>query len=208
MKKMKTLLAAAALTAISASAASAITIDFGSATQGPAGSLVVAQNGYTVTITGRKINGAGADQGASQVTQWATNTGGGGLGVTSGAGDNHAVDGAGNLNEKDLLVLTFDHPVTLNTASFTYVDGDEHARVWADGVLQSTVALLGHPSLVPLSVTGTVFAFGALTSLDSFKLRSIDVAELSPVPLPPAAALLATGLVGIGTLARRRNKKA
>jgi hypothetical protein len=202
----KSLFAAAAL-ALSSSAASALTLDFGTATKALTSSLSWSIGGYTVTATAITTDEMGNKTGDSKVAQWGLQGANqGGLGVTNALGDAHTIDGSGALNANDMLIITFSKPVKLNGASFANVDSDDDGSIWADGSMLGTFALIGHPGLIPLNTIGTVFGFGATGQNDDYKLRSLDFSALgiSPVPLPPAAALLATGLIGIGSLARRK----
>jgi hypothetical protein len=55
-------------------------------------------------------------------------------------------------------------------------------------------------SAAALAFTG----FGLTPSNDGLLLDNVLLEQVTPVPLPPAAVLLATGLMGIGALGRKR----
>jgi hypothetical protein len=207
MKKIYTMLAVAGATAVLTSSASALTIDFGTQTRALNDSLTFSVGGYTATVTAVTTDELGNLTGTAKVAQFGlTGANQGGLGVTNSSGDAHTIDGSGALDANDLLIITFDKPVTLTGASFGNVDSNDDGTIWADGAKLGTYALVGYPGLLPLNALGTVFGFGATGQNDDFKVRSIDfdAGIVSTIPLPPAALLLATGLFGVGFIGRRK----
>ncbi len=222
MNKFKMLLASAALTAISATAASAVVMDFGLATNEPGlPAITINQGGFTVTATAKGVDAAGniVDSGAivSQSGPGANGPNDGGFGVRQTVDSNQSIDGAigGSTNNgfRDLLILTFTKAVKITGISFSRVEnhptlGPDNASIIVDGVSVGTfdISSYGWPAFLATGGwVGKTFGIWAPGRNDQFKLRAIDV---TPVPVPPAALLLATGVAGIGAIARRKNKKA
>jgi hypothetical protein len=213
MNKLKMLLAASSLVAsVTAANAVALTYDFGAATVLPVqSSISYTIGGINFTATAKAINTSGAVLESAKVGQYKDlRPNEGGLGVTSRDDTNHEIDGGTSIGLRDLLLLTFDRPVQIIKATFSRVDsrfnGDDAyitidgTKIDADGLKDLDVA---HPGFLPLFKTGTTFGIGAIAADDDFKLRSITI---SPVPVPPAAILLLSGLAGMGALARRRKE--
>ncbi len=211
MKTLKMLLAASSLVLASATAASAValTYDFGTATTSPTSSIGFTVGGINFTATANAITSTGAYIEPAKVGQTGDlRPNEGGLGVVSRDDSNHEIDGGTSIGLRDLLLLTFDRPVKIIRATFARVDskfnGDDAfltidgTKIDSDGLKDLVVS---HPSFLTLMKNGTVFGFGAIAQDDDFKLRSITV---TPIPLPPAALLLLSGLAGIGAIARRR----
>lgn len=216
MNTLKMLLATVALSAIAATAASAVVIDFGmQGTVEPGDPAIdVSGGGFTVTATG-----FGLDAGGNVVESLVTRTGSpingpnqGGLGVKSPNDTNQSIDGGINAVGpfKDILLLTFNTSVKITKIFFSLVENDrfgpDRASIGADGVDLGNfdISGAGFPAfLIVAGMTGSVFTFSALGQNDDFKLRGIEV---TPIPLPPAILLLASGLAGIGALARRRRR--
>jgi hypothetical protein len=225
MKKIKMLLASAALSAVTATAASAVVIDFGLATNEPGlPAITLNEGGFTVTATAQGLNRNNVNVGStgalvSQSGPGANGPNDGGLGVRQVGDTNQSVDGAingdaGSDGFKDLLLLTFTKKVKITRISFSRVEnspkfGPDMASIFVDGLSIGPgmdISSFGWPAFMATGGwVGTSFGIAALGRTDDFKIRAIDV---TPVPVPPAALLLATGVAGIGALARRKNKKA
>jgi hypothetical protein len=217
MSNIKMLLAAVAFSAISASAASAVVIDFGMQGTVEPGmtSVDVSGGGYTITATAKGVM-AGGGTVDSIVTRTGSPINGpnqGGLGVKSPNDTNQSIDGGINVKGpyKDILFLTFNKAVKITKVFFSLVENDrfgaDHANIGVDGVNVGNfdISGAGWPAFLAVSLKGTVFSFGALGQNDDYKLRGVEV---TPIPVPPAALLLATAVAGIGSLARRKAKKA
>jgi hypothetical protein len=217
MTKMKMLLASAAVMAISATAASAVTIDFGmQGTVEPGSSSIdVSGGGYVITATAKGVM-AGGGTVNSLVTRTGSPINGpnqGGLGVKSPNDTNQSIDGGINVKGpyKDILYLTFNKAVKITKIYFSLVENDrfgpDHSNIGVDGVGVGNfdISGAGWPAFLATGGwVGTVFSFGALGQNDDYKLRGVEV---TPIPVPPAALLLATGVAGIGALGRRKAKK-
>jgi hypothetical protein len=221
MKSVKMLLAATALVATAASA-NAVQIDFGDfVTQTglrDAASLSYSAGGYTVTATATETSGINSPTGVAAIVRaqgsCGTATCGtpganeGGLGIVSSNDSNQSIESAG---VGEMLLLTFNTAVRITGISFSRVSSDQFgpdtAYFTVDGKLagQADVDAYGWPAFLPTDFVGTVLGLGAVGNNDEFKVRAV---EISPVPVPPALVLLASGLAGLGALARRRNKKA
>ncbi len=216
MNNLKTVFAAATFAAVTATASSAlaVTYDFGAdASSGPSASLnFTIGAGITAVASARTIDATGTDTGTAKVGLYHdTRPNEGGLGVTAPGDTNHEIDGGSSIGLRDMLLLTFNQKVKIVKASFSRVDnkfdGDDAfitfdgTRIDTDGLIDLAVSF---PNFLPIGVEGTVIGFGALFSNDDYKLRSITV---TPIPLPPAALLLLSGMAGMGVLARRRRKQ-
>jgi hypothetical protein len=190
--------------------ATPVTIDFSSIQSPSVASLTYSAGGYTVVATGKSTNNAGVINGDGKVNSTALHTGNvGGLGVLTKDDSNHAIDGAG-VDINDLLLLTFNKAVKIVGISFALVDGQfggDKAYFKIDGSALTNFSIVGFgfPNFKSVNWSGTQFGIGALGQNDEFKLRAIQV---TPIPVPPAALLLATGVAGIGSLARRKRKQA
>lgn len=216
MTKLKMLMASAAVLAISATAASAVVIDFGmqGTVEPGSASIDVSGGGYVINATGMGVD-AGGNTVASLVTRTGSPINGpnqGGLGVKSPNDTNQSIDGGINASGpyKDMLFLTFNKAVKITKIFFSLVENDrfgpDHATIGVDGVLVGNfdISGAGWPAFLAVNLTGTVFKFGALGQNDEYKLRGVEV---TPIPVPPALLLLATGIAGIGALGRRKAKK-
>ncbi len=201
----RSVLVAGAVAAWSASSALAVSLDLGLGAHTPTTQLSFAVGGYTMTVSAVTTDAAGNQTGTALIGQYGKYKHGanqGGIGVTNAAGDAHEIDGSGAA--KDMLILTFDKPVKLISASFSLVDSNDNASFFVGGAgspLLGVLNLAAHPTLVMLDAIGKVFGFSAADNNDNYKLRSI---EISAIPVPPAAALLGTGLLGLLWTRRRR----
>jgi hypothetical protein len=199
---------ATAILACSAGLASAtpVSFDFSTIQSGSIASLTYNQNGYTIVASAKETNDSGTVTKDAFVTSTALHgTNSGGLGVFSTDDSNHAIDGAG-VDINDLLILTFNQAVKIVGVSFALVDGQfggDNAYYRVDGGPINNISIINDafPDFRVVNWVGTQFAIGALGQNDEFKLRAIQV---TPIPVPPAALLLATGLLGFGALHRRK----
>ena len=148
----------------------------------------------------------------------------GGIGVLSPAtGKTHDINA--DLKSGDLAQFKFSHAVRLVSVEFSRVDSNDNFDFFMGGLYQftknipnRTINNIYHTYSFALNTVSNVFGFGTLfvtpkgyvcegeTKCDvgsNYKVRSITV---SAVPLPPALLLFATGLLGVGSLGRRRRK--
>ncbi len=208
MKAKSAFLATVMLLATTVAASAVpVTFDFGNTQSSNVSSLTFSSGGFTLTATAISTDGTATPNGTALVnsTNYLTPNEGG-LGVHSTADTNHEIDGG--VEFKDLLFLTFNQAVEVLNMTFARVDADyggDTAYITVDGSSQGLFNLVGadHPSSLALNLKGTVFGIGALGTTDNFKLRSVTV---SPVPIPPAIALLGSGILGLVALGRRRDK--
>jgi hypothetical protein len=210
MKYWKTLLAAAGMTIAGASAAQALTVTFDFSTQS---GVPVALKSYSAGGINLDVTALTTDESRNLLAVPASvslskafgDPNKGGLGVANSSADDHRIDGKVGLN--DLLSLVFDRKVKLVSALFSNVDASDDFDFWVGSPSLAGGYQFTAPTPLPLaqynftSVFGSIFGFGAIGTDDDFKLKSITV---STIPLPPAAILLITGLLGIGILGRRR----
>ncbi|MCH2077681.1 MAG: VPLPA-CTERM sorting domain-containing protein [Rhodobacteraceae bacterium] len=163
------------------------------------------------------------------VGKWGT-----GLGISSGKFDDHKVDGKG---PDEMVLFVFSEEVTLESVKISYFDkqddlaiatydlvfgngtavldlGDFETDVdpkklncwggcnggWADNGVTKTK---GFPDL-----TSQIFGIGADDKKDEFKIHSITVTHMAPVPLPAAGFMLLAGLGGLAVMRRRQTKTA
>lgn len=137
----------------------------------------------------------------------------GGLGVVSSRRDNsHQVDGSG-LN--DILLLSFTRAVRFVSATFSYVTHNDDFEFWfdnePDGSLDGDYVFTAD---IPGSLTyvlagnyvGNLFGLAAVGHNDDYKVRSVTVEAVAPVPLPAALPLLAVGVFGLGIAGWRRRR--
>jgi hypothetical protein len=136
----------------------------------------------------------------------------GGLGVceimTSGNQCNPSSDD--NVTYQESLKLVFSQAVTID--STTFVNGDHGTSFLGDFVLQidgGTSTTLGLTNLYNTPLTGTTFIFsnpnsGGGSNVSNNQQFYINSMSVQTVPVPAAAWLFASGLLGLVGVARRR----
>ncbi|HSB95085.1 MAG TPA: VPLPA-CTERM sorting domain-containing protein [Spongiibacteraceae bacterium] len=189
MKFPKALLAAALISGM-AGAASATTYNF-------------SNNGTVFTVDGIKLT-------VTTPTGTVFNTAGSGLGVRRSGIEDTSMN-SDLINEgKDILLFTFDHAIKLTNMSVT---------AWQNGssLDQADLTYNGVTTRLPNSgpnftfsnpIYVTSFTLTAKGGGTAFRVSSLGVAaQPAPpaVPVPAAAWLMGSGLVGLAGMARRRN---
>lgn len=113
--------------------------------------------------------------------------------------DEHYVDSIG---PREAVVFNFQQAVTLSSAGFTAGSyGYGGFDLWVDGVLALTGEGFG-TSVAFTGISGSEFTFrSGGDAQDYFKMSSLTVAE---IPIPAAAWLFGSGLIGLATIARKR----
>jgi adhesin HecA-like repeat protein len=185
-----------------------------------ASTVIYSQSGLSVTITSNVINDAGTVvTSAGKVGQWSQ-----GLGILDGdRNDEHFVDGKG---KNDVLSFQFSQAVKLISVGFSYNDGNDDFAFLFDGdqngslannVIWKTKDIPGNnfvgsfsfAALAGSSYIGQLFGIGAFGDNDEFKIASfvVDVVQPSAVPLPPAALLLGSAVIGMALRRRRKSDK-
>ena len=171
-------------------------------------------DGLTLDIrAGSFVSGGNATTGNGELIEFS--------GVNYGIGedglglDRRGIDGRGTY--KDVMVFDFGADILLESITFGYY---EHGGAISNFLLfalnGSDLVAEGGATAIP---GGGVFAFlpglfghsfgiGAPGSLDQFKIKSITVSTVSPVPLPAALPLFGAALLAVGALRRRRAKAA
>ena len=186
MRFPKALLAAAVISGM-AGAASATTYNF-------------SNNGTVFTVDGIKLT-------VTTPTGTVVNTASTGLGVRRTAGEDTSMNSDAINEGKDILIFTFDKAVKLTNMSMT---------AWQNGSLLDQADLTYNGTTTRLPNTGPNFTFNptyypgvyvtsfTLTAKGSgtaFRVSSLGVTE---VPVPAAAWLMGSGLLGVAGVARRR----
>jgi hypothetical protein len=191
MRFPKALLAAALISGM-AGAASATTYNF-------------SNNGTVFTVDGIKLT-------VTTPTGTVINTSGSGLGVRRNALEDTSMNSDAINEGKDILVFTFDHAVSLSSMSMT---------AWQNGNLLDQADLSYNGVTTRLPNTGPNFTFSNPVYVTSFTLTAkgsgtafrvaslgVSAQPVAPaVPVPAAAWLMGSGLVGLAGMARRRNMR-
>lgn len=120
--------------------------------------------------------------------------------------DYHYIDGGSDNNSGDpdeYVSLDFGGKVTINSVSF-YSSSQGDFDLFADGIQVLDEKNVGN--LVQFLALGEAseFKFLADGNSDAFKLKSISI-TVSEVPVPAAAWLFGSALLGLGTIKRRRS---
>lgn len=220
--KAKYALAAAAVLAAPAAMASTVTFDLQGNDSTSYGSLpssvTMTEGGITATFDAKSIISpvysggiitGGTVQDTSHIGLYP-----GGAGVVNSTGDNsHTVDGSGY---DDFVEITFSEEVEIVSISFGYYDSYDDFVIFTDASGDGDIGLGDAvSSSYPVSsnnpfngfggLTTDIFAVAATGSNDSWKLKSITVQYVAPVPLPAAGVMLLAGLGGLGLMRRRAN---
>ncbi len=124
----------------------------------------------------------------------------------SSTNDYHYIDGGSPSNSGDpdeYVTLDFGGKVTIDSVSF-YSSSNGDFDLFADGIQVLDEQNVGN--LVQFLAIGEAseFKFLADANGDAFKLKSITV-SVSEVPVPAAAWLFGSALLGLGTIKRRRS---
>lgn len=136
------------------------------------------------------------------------------------------IDDLDSFFASELLQFTFNQPVTLLSAVFENVQGNDEFDMAVDDVDVDVEALLGADDLVALpdggfgddssladfagdGLTGTVFQFYTTDTNDTYRIRQFLVEAVgdeggADVPAPSALLLLGMGLAGLGVARLRR----
>ena len=171
-------------------------------------SFTFTKDGLSMTATGYNT-----DTGAAYNAYLDSYSGGpGGLGVcenlTSGNQCNPNTDD--NVTYQESLQLVFDQKVTIDLTTFR--NGDHLTNFSGDFNLQIDGGAVNTYSLVNLfntPITGTTFIFsnpnsGGGSYVSNDQQFYINALSVNPVPVPAAAWLFASGLLGLVGVARRR----
>ena len=218
-KLLQVLFIVAACTASSATYAATV-FDFAAVADGDnsygvpggeygASSITFTKDGFTVTASGSSTADDDALQYAYLDSTWNHGGGGGegGLGVCAdldGVECNPSSDD--NVTIDETLFLVFDQEVTIT--GITFRNGEHNPTFASDAVFGLVVDGddKGNQPLTNLytdSWTGTVFEFSNINLNDSDPYR-FYITNMTVVPVPAAAWLFASGLLGLIGVARRR----
>lgn len=232
MQRLKTTLAALALSSALPCAALAATFDFTSESNGGVETLSKTNAGVTVHVTAGAYGADGAlffdtdvdgftvpdgvpFLGGSQIGDLVVTTHAGsggffatdaGIGVGLAGLTNFAPDIDGLI---DLLTFTFDQAVDFASVTFGNIDRGDDVDVFIDGVLigsgDADIPRNGLFDLAGLSGRSISFGadeFGFGRFGDNFNVRTLSVAP-SAVPLPAGGALILSAIGSLAALRRR-----
>jgi hypothetical protein len=172
--------------------ANATTFNFSSPYYSQQSSLNFREDGIDLTATGITSNGS------REIVQNFY-----GLGVKGGFLDSYQVDGLG-LNET--LLLSFHRTVSLISATFSAVDGNDEFRLFVDGDLLVSADIpnnniFNFTSFAPDN-KGSQFGFSVTDFNDDYYLKNIEV---EAVPEPASIlGLLALGAFGASSTLKRK----
>ena len=195
---------------LASSAANAITFNFESIDPNTpsAATYLMSVDGLDLTISAGSFQAGGnvVTGGGEKITFNGTSAGIGenGIGV-----DNRSVDGSGLW--KDVLIFGFSRNVVLESIEFSFFrhrGGLSNFQLFSGSDLAALGSAIGIPAGGSYSFVGGLlgqfFGIGAPGGGDRFKIRSMTVSEVSPVPLPAALPLLGGALLVLGAAKRRR----
>lgn len=190
----------------SASAALALTLNFGGGSNNLDTIVLPETDGITLTVTGFSDYPSGT---VGNITRNRAN----GWGVDGGP--NRGALGA-NTSATEALVLTFSSAVTLstlvltergnNTSGVSLLDGDDN-EISGFLVPNGGATAFDLSAITPetgTSFTGTTFVLFGDRAGGGVRLSSLTVA---PVPLPAAISLMLAALAGLGLVRRGRKRR-
>ena len=199
---------------VQSAAAAVVNFDFTSGNQSyTSGSYVFTGDDNTSTVTVSAANRGNNYTSYVSGSQWGLLVCTGGApsaprsnsSCGSSTNDFHYIDGGSNNNGSDpdeYVSLDFGGEVTLLQATF-YSSSQGDFDLYADGVRVLDEERASNTVEFTAGEHGSLFAFLADGSSDQFKLKSLTV-EVSQVPLPAAAWLFGSALLGLGSVARRK----
>lgn len=208
MFKLTSLALAGTLMSVCTATAATVSFDLtgGHGASGPA--HVFSVDGIGLTVGGKVCRDAGCEGRTydKDVQHW-----GNGFGLKSWLLDSHQADGFG---WDDMILLTFDTAVRLESLRFSYADGDDHATILRPGpgggfLTDEKVAIGGSGVADPLGeFEGLSFGVAAVDWNDGWKLAGVDVSAVAPVPLPAAGWMLLAAIGGLCGAGARRGQRA
>ncbi len=202
--------AVVAVVGLASNAANAITFNFDAidADTRSASSYNMSVGGLDLAISAGSFQAGGniAVGGGERVTLNGANPG---LGVNGIGADSRKADGGGLW--KDSLIFGFSKNVVVESIEFSLFrsrHGLSNFQLFSGGGLVALGGAVGIPVDGAYNffgdLMGQLFGIGAPGDWDRFKIRSITVSEVSPVPLPAALPLLGGALLVLGVAKRRR----
>lgn len=191
---LRLLMAALALGAAGAASATPVTFTFnnGSAIDNKQNSFLFSVGGVNLTVT------AGSNKVAYRQE---------GLGVFTGGADAGEFNSYAGHNGVETLTFTFDQTVTLSSISFFLFENNTDQGKLVYGSTTKTInktsdAVFGTP------VSLNSFTFTATGLFTSYRISGLQVNTVAPaVPVPAAAWLMGSGLLGLAGVARRRRSQ-
>lgn len=174
------------------------------------------KDGLTVVASGSDSNTA-ATYHAYLDSSWLHGGGGGagGLGVCKNLDSGQCNPGYDdNVTINETLKLVFDTKVTISETIFR--NGEHNPTFGANatfnlvidrGLATESASLYSLEHIFLPDLTGTTFEFLNLNTADNDDHRFyISVMDVTAVPVPAAAWLFASGLIGLAGIARRKNR--